>query len=76
MSLPPAKMTTTFVPADNCAVCGREWVQGQIPVPTIYTVASIEAGLPPHPIRDYCVEQHSPALFEELLADRRRFYAN
>ena len=45
------------------------------PVPTAYTVASIEARLPPAPVCDFCVEAHDPELFDELLTDRRRFFA-
>jgi len=56
-------------------VCGREWWQ-QDPVPTIYTVASIEAELPPEPICDHCVEQHDLDLFAALLAERQRYWSS
>ncbi|MDX6648908.1 MAG: hypothetical protein QOJ97_859 [Solirubrobacteraceae bacterium] len=76
VDLPPNKIATTFFASPRCAVCGREWEQGATPVPTVYTVASFEAELPPEPVCDYCVEEHDPELFEELLAERRRFYAS
>jgi hypothetical protein len=46
-----------------------------IPSPGAYTTASIEAGLPPDPVCDFCLEEHDPFRFDDLLAERRRFYA-
>ncbi len=54
-------------------ICGREWEPGQTPVPTAYTVESIESDDPPQVICDYCVEEHYPETFAELLEERRRF---
>lgn len=66
---------TTWFAADHCATCGREWIQGTTPVPSAYTVESIEAGDPPQPVCDHCVEEKYAALFERLLAERRSFHA-
>jgi hypothetical protein len=74
--LPPVKIGTTFFARETCAVCRREWSGGQTPVPTVYTIASIEAELPPEPVCDHCVEQHDPDLFAELMADRKYFWEN
>lgn len=71
-SLPRHKITHTECPWWTCAVCKGEWHQTH-PVPSVYTLASIEADLPLIPICDHCVEQHDPALFDELLAERRLF---
>jgi len=73
--LPPNRIAFTEFPAGICVVCGREWWQ-QDPVPTIYTVASIEAELPPEPICDHCVEQHDLDLFAALLAERQRYWSS
>jgi hypothetical protein len=40
---------------------------------TAYTVESIESDDPPQVICDYCVEEHYPETFAELLEERRRF---
>lgn len=45
-------------------------------MPTVYTLASIDDGDPPQPVCDLCVERADPALFESLLADRRRYFAS
>jgi hypothetical protein len=74
--LPPVKIVTTFFDQDLCAVCGRDWQAGTTPVPTAYTVESIDAGMPPEPVCDHCVEQHDPALFKQLMAERKYFWAN
>ena len=65
-------MATAFLVAEACAVCARDWPSRE--VPTIYTLESIDAQVPPQPIYDHCVEDEDPALFEALLADRRRFW--
>ena len=74
MSLPPAKLTTVFFANDTCAVCGHEQSPGVDPVPSWYTRQSIALELPPQVICDGCVQDHAPSMFEELLADRRRFW--
>jgi len=61
---------------EECAVCGREWEPGQTPVPTVYTVKSIESGDPPAPVCDYCVEANDAVLFAELRREREHFWAN
>ena len=77
VKLPGSKIATCSFAAPACAVCGRDWDDDDgHPVPTVYTLASIEAGDPPVPICDYCVEEHEPELFHALLVDRRRFYAS
>jgi hypothetical protein len=73
--LPEIKITTSFLATDTCAVCGCEWEQGQTPVPTAYTVESIEAGDPPEVVCDICVEKRYPEeKFAELMAERKRFW--
>ena len=73
--LPEIKITTSFFATDVCAVCGREWEQGQTPVPTAYTVESIEAELPPEPVCDHCIEdRYLEPTFAELMAERQRFW--
>jgi hypothetical protein len=73
--LPPNRIAFTEFPAGVCAVCGSEWWQDH-PVPTVYSVASIEAELPAEPICDHCVERHDPDLFGALPADRQRFWSS
>ncbi len=56
-------------------ICGARFEQGVIPVPTAYTVASIEADDVPEPVCDDCIEQHYLAeVSRDLLADRQRFH--
>jgi hypothetical protein len=74
--LPPVKITTAFFAVERCAICGREWERASTPVPTVYTLASIEAEMPPEPVCDFCVEERDPALFRELLVERQRFHAS
>lgn len=79
MDLPEIKITTTQVPAFPyvCAVCGREWEPGQTPVPSAYTVESIEADNPPEVVCDHCIEDRYPdATYAELMAERERFWAS
>ena len=77
-NLPEIKITTAPFPAADyrCVVCRREWEPGQTPVPSAYTVESIEADLPPQVVCDYCVEEHYPEAFAELLEDRERFWSS
>jgi hypothetical protein len=72
--LPEVRITTSFLTATSCAVCGRHCPMLDIPVPTAYTVASISADLPPIPVCDDCIETRYPAeTWDELRAERRRF---
>ena len=73
--LPPVRIAAAFLVGDTCAVCGRDWAPGRDPVPTAYTVESIEAGERPAPVCDFCIEEHDPPLFAALLSDRRRFFS-
>jgi hypothetical protein len=74
--VPEVKIVTTFFACERCAVCGREW-DGEYPVPTAYTVKSIESELPPMPVCDYCIEEkYPPELFKTLMEDREYFWAN
>ena len=75
MDVPEVRLTWSGVHLEACGVCEREWPMQAIPVPSYYTVASIETGNVPVPVCDHCIEQHSAEMFEALLADRRRFYA-
>jgi len=68
------RITTTFFDSDVCAVCGREWEQGQTAVATAYSVESIDAGRPPEPVFDFCIQKHDPKTFAELLEERQRFH--
>lgn len=72
--MPPVRIASAFFASPTCAMCGREWEPFADPVPTAYTVESIDADAPPEPVCDFCVERHDPELFVALLADRRRFY--
>ena len=75
--LPPSSISVTgWRDAEVCGVCGRDWLAHDIPVPTVYTNASIQASdVLLEPICDHCVEERDPELFLELLAHRRRLWA-
>lgn len=75
VALPEVKIGTTFFADEVCAVCGRDW-DSDYPVPTAYTVESIEAGDLPSPVCDHCVEAHAPTVFADLMAKREYFWAN
>jgi len=45
-------------------------------VPYGFTAESIRADDPPAIMCDYCVQQHYPDTFAELLAERRYFWEN
>jgi len=76
VDLPEIRIETTEFPAFpyRCAVCGNEWEPGQTPVPSAYTVESIDAELPaPGRLRPL----HRAALLEtfaERVAQRQRFW--
>jgi hypothetical protein len=76
MELPEITIRTLSVVRDRCAICGREWKPGSVPVPSAYTVESIrdESAGPPHVVCDRCVEEHYPDEFPELVRDRQRFW--
>jgi hypothetical protein len=76
MKPPEITIRTLWVTDDTCAICGREWKPGPVPVPTAYTVESIrnESVKSPHVVCDHCVQQQYPDEFPELVRDRQRFW--
>jgi hypothetical protein len=74
-AFPPVRLENSFFHVERCAACGRGWEMHDPPVPTYFTVASIEVDDPPVPVCDLCIEQHDPARFDALLAERQRFYS-
>jgi hypothetical protein len=79
LKLPAVRIATTYVAEEACGLCRRDW-DNRRPVPTAYvesTLGGAGAGddaQPPVPVCDFCVEQHSPVLFDALLRERRRFH--
>lgn len=74
--LPEIKITWSGASTEVCAKCARRWGLAAMPVPSAYTVASIEADDVPVPVCDYCIDEHYAAeTFAELLAKRQRFHA-
>lgn len=70
--LPEVHITTSLFTATSCAVCERYWPPPEFP--TAYTTASIDAGDPPIPVCDHCIETRYPnETWDELRAERRRF---
>jgi hypothetical protein len=77
VELPELRLVWSGVHTEVCVHCGRDWLMSpDIPSPGAYTTASIDAGLPPDPVCDFCLEQHAPQRFADLLAERRRFYSS
>jgi hypothetical protein len=78
LKLPSVRIATTYVAAEVCGICSRDW-DNRRPVPTAYVESTLggngpEDAAPPVPVCDFCVEQHSPVLFDVLLRERRRFH--
>lgn len=72
--LPEVRIETAAVTATTCAVCGRYCPMLDMPIPTAYTVASIDADDPPVPVCDHCIETRYPnETWDELRAERRRY---